>query len=267
MRTSELAARLDARGPRFGFACPPPPGPGWHRLADVDAKLVGRWLNELPATQAGLRNVAAAGTALRLANCIVRPLMAMLHIERQFPDITPADAYVQRIDGGFGRLALRPIPLLRGQPEVVAERLYGLFLPVLQAIRADGKYGMRGLWGGLLDMIGAASLLVARTAGLPQHDVWAVTERVLDAIAGRAQCPGRPQPFTVCYSGGEALFTVKSTCCLRYREHGLRAGEQADSNEAYCHTCPFADDGLRRRHYAEQMERKLARPGRQGSVP
>jgi hypothetical protein len=256
VRTSELAARLDARGPRFGFVCPPPADPGWYRLADIDAAMIGSWLDELPAAQAGLRNVAAAGTALRLANCIVRPMMATLHIERQFPDSTPADVYVERLGGGFGRLALRATPLLPGQPELAAERLYGLFLPVLRAIRVDGKYGMRGLWGGVLDMIGAASLLVARTAGLPQRDVWATTERLLDGIATRAHCKGRPQPFSVCYSGGEAMFTVKSTCCLRYREHGLRAGEQPDNNEAYCHTCPFADDELRRRHYAEQMERR-----------
>jgi hypothetical protein len=254
VRTSELAARLDARGPRFGFVCPPPADPGWRRLADVDATLIGRWLDELPAAQAGMRNVAAAGTALRLANCVVRPLMATLHLERQFPDLTSADVYVERLPGGFGRLALRPTALLPGQPEVAAERLYGLFLPVLRAIRVDGKYGLRGLWGGVLDMIGAASLLVARTVGLPQQEVWATTERVLDAIAKHAHCKVRPQPFTVCYSGGEALFTVKSTCCLRYREHGLRAGEQSDNNDAYCHTCPFADDDLRRRHYAEQME-------------
>jgi len=257
-----LAERLDRRGPRFGFVCPPPEGPDWYCLADIASTgTITRWLNELPAARAGMRNVAAAGTSLQLANCVVRPLLAMLYLEHAFPDLTAADVYVERgRAGSFGRLALRPTPILSGKDDLIgpaADRIYDLFSPTLQAIRVDGRYGLRNLWGGVLDMIGAASLLIARTAGLPQQRVWSVTERLLDELARRAECAGgRPQPFTVRYSGGEALFTVKGTCCLRYREHGLRAGEQPANDEAYCHTCPFADDDLRRRHYADQLERR-----------
>ncbi len=266
----EMGRRLDERGPRFGFVSPVPAGAGWHSLSEAaTAGLLADWLDECPASRAGMRNVAAAGTSLKLANCVLRPLMATLHLEHRVPDLTAADVFVQRRH--VGRLALRPVLLLGlpGDPEIgrpelrtaelvgaAAERIHAVFSPVLQGIRAEGRYGLRGLWGGVLDMIGAASLVVARGAGLPQAQVWSTTERLLDEVARRTSLPTRrPQPFSVRYSGGEAMFTVKGTCCLRYREHGLRAGECADNETAYCHTCPFADEGLRRRHYAEQMER------------
>jgi hypothetical protein len=258
---TDMGRRLDGRGPRFGFASPVPSGPGWHSLSEAaaDGRLTD-WLDECPAAQAGMRNVAAAGTSLKLANCVLRPLLATLHLEHRVPDITAADVFVQRRpDGHFGRLGLRPVPLLAGRAELVsalAERIHGVFSPVLHWIRFEGRYGLRGLWGGVLDMIGAASLVVARQTGLPQGQVWSTTEQLLDDVARRASLrTSRPRPFSVRYSGGEAMFTVKGTCCLRYREYGLRAGQCADNESAYCHTCPFADEGLRRRHYAEQMER------------
>jgi hypothetical protein len=66
----------------------------------------------------------------------------------------------------------------------------------------------------------------------------------------------RPQPFSVPWSGGEAVFTVKGTCCLRYREHGLRPSDHARDRTAFCHTCPFVDECERRQHFADKMARE-----------
>ena len=270
---ADSAARLD---PWFAFDVGIPAGPGWCSLAEATG-LVGEWLDRLPASVAGLRNVAAAGTSLKFANCILRPLMAILHVHRRVPEFSAADVFVHRRDDGiFDRLALARVPVaaladdaaagspsvtvLGGPAELVAraaDGIHDVFSPVLQAIRLDGRYGLAGLWGGVSDMIGATSLLVARQSGLPQPLVWARTEQLLDELSGHSgHSRPRPTPFTVHYSGGAAMFTVKGTCCLRYREHGLRAGQAPERCDAYCHTCPFADETLRRRHYATEMERR-----------
>lgn len=162
---ADTVARLDSW---FDVEFGTPMGPGWCSLAET-TDLVGGWLDRLPASGVGLRNVAAAGTSLKLANCVLRPLMALLHAHGRFPDITAADIFVHRQDDGiFDRLALAPVSVVAlvgspgvrvvsGPAELVAHaagRIYDVFSPVVQAIRLNGRHGPPGLWGGVSDMIG-----------------------------------------------------------------------------------------------------------------
>lgn len=272
------AGELERFGHRIGFRYGEPADIGWTGLAELgQPATIDRWLDEQPASHRGLRNVAAASIGLKLTCCVVRPLMASLHVTHRLPRLTPADVRVRRLSHDrFDELALSPVPVyvtvedaLAPDPgaivvassdellEQAAATIYSLLSPTMDALRSRGRYGLRGLWGGVQDMIGATSLLVARRADLPQWAVWRSVERLLDHLGEQVSAARiRPQPFTVPWSGGEAMYTVKGTCCLRYREHGLRPADQSDRSDAFCHTCPFVDECGRRRHYQQELERQ-----------
>lgn len=270
--TAALARRVAGSPAGMHFRLGRPHEPGWFSLAEIAQRpLLDEWLDQLPAGRAGLRNVAAANIALKLTMCVARPLMVALHGERRFPVLTGADVFVRRLaDGRFDELALAETPVCAVRPDpgevavparelitVAADGFFGVLGPVLEALRSSGRYGLKGLWGGTQDMLGATSLLVARRSDLPQWIVWRDVEALLDTLSERvSHAKARPQPFSVPCSRGEALFTVKGTCCLRYREYGLRPSDHARDASAFCHTCPFVDEGTRRQHFTEKVARE-----------
>lgn len=273
------ANRLSALDSRLAFRAERPEQYGdWVSLREAaEPSVVRSWLDELPVSGNGMRNVAGARIGLSLACLVVRPLMATLHLEHRMPAL-PLDAvHLRREHGSFVELAVLPDTLYTlpadpdsGHPDtrgaqdfshllaIAAEQLMGALAPVLGTIRAEGRYGMRNLWGGVLDMIGATSLLSARIGRLPQQLVWRRVESLCDLVQAHSEqrAVRYPKPFEVSAPGGDMLFTVKGTCCLRYREHGLRAGEQADS-AAYCKTCPFLREDTRQQRCASSVERDL----------
>ncbi|MGH3622478.1 MAG: hypothetical protein ACRDQ5_11910 [Sciscionella sp.] len=280
------AARLSAMDERIRFSARTPAEAGWVSLSAASAReTVAGWLDELPTSGTGMRNVAGARVGLSLACCIVRPLMATLHIEQRVPVLTPDSVFVRRARSQFVEFAVAPTevyalardpeighPALHTVPDVPqlleqsAHSLYWTLAPVLNAVRAEGRYGLRHLWGGVLDMIGATSLLAARLGGLPQQLVWRRAEQLCELVYSRSEQPKvrYPTPFAVNYAGGDALFTVKGTCCLQYREPGLRAGEQDEHGTAYCETCPFLREDTRLRRCASTAERDVKLLGERG---
>ncbi|HVX46047.1 MAG TPA: hypothetical protein VHC49_19310 [Mycobacteriales bacterium] len=270
--TAVLARKVAESPAGMHFRVGRPQEPNWFALAEIAQRpLLDQWLDQLPAARAGLRNVAAANIALKLTMCLARPLMVALHAERRFPALTGADVFVHRqSDGRFDELALAETSVWAVRPEpgevpvgaaeliaIAADCIFGVLGPVLEALRSSGRYGLKGLWGGTQDMLGATSLLVARRADLPQWIVWRDVEALLDQLSERvSHAKVRPQPFSVPCSRGEAVFTVKGTCCLRYREQGLRPSDHARAASAFCHTCPFVDEGTRRRHFTEKVARE-----------
>lgn len=261
-----------------------PVGPTWTSLAEAASpELIRGHLDVLGGHRRGMRTVAAAQFDASLACTVVRPLMALLHTEHRVPVLRPEHTYVRAPDGGrFDALALRPGLLTAlpsdpaaGHPAVravsdmddlvacAADTIDTALTPVLRTVRIEGRYGLPQLWGAVLDMIGATSLLTARIAGIDQQRAWAHAQRLCQLVQERVEqeraC--HPRPFSVTWSGGEALYTVKGTCCLRYREHGLRAGDPTPDDAedtAYCKTCPFLRDDTRRLQCRDQMEREAA---------
>lgn len=272
------ARRMCATDLRLAFTTvPSSQSDGWVSLrAAASGPVIRSWLDELPASAKGMRNVAGARVGLSFACLLVRPLMAVLHLEQRVPVLSPDTVFLRRQDGQFVQLAVQPTEMYAlgddpdaGHPathqvpdmarliEPMGEQLYTALAPVLSAVRAEGRYGLTNLWGGVLDMIGATSLLSARIGRLPQDLVWRRAEQLCDLVGARTEQRRvrYPTPFEVSYSGGDALFTVKGTCCLQYREHGLRAGEDDDSGKAYCKTCPFLREDTRLRRCANTVER------------
>lgn len=278
------AARLSAMDDRIRFSARMPKGDGWVSLGDASAReTVAGWLDELPTSGSGMRNVAGARVGLSFACCVVRPLMATLHLEhrvpmlaldstfirrahRQFVEfaVVPTEVYALDGDREIDHPALHPVPDIAQLIEHSARSLYWTLAPVLGAVRAEGRYGLPHLWGGVLDMIGATSLLAARLGGLPQQEVWRRAEQLCSLVYSYSEQRKvrYPTPFAVNYSGGDALFTVKGTCCLQYREHGLRAGEQDEQGTAYCKTCPFLAEDTRVRRCVRTVERDVVLAGR-----
>lgn len=264
-----MADRLDRMDERIGFDVTGPAGPDWYALADAaDPAVVASWIDGLPATAAGMPGVSASYVGLWLAGALARPLMAAALIEGRALVAAPGAVFVHRTtDGRFDRLAVsggycrvsardrlagRPgTSTVPDQPAVlgsVADQYHALLDPVLASIRAAAPYGSRGLWGSAFDMIGGASTLVARVAGLPRWDAWRAADTVLDRLSDLvpARCP-RPRPFPVPGPTGTELLAVKGTCCLRFREY-----ERRDDPAAWCRGCPFIDDEAR-------MDRSLAK--------
>jgi hypothetical protein len=279
------ARRLSELDGRTRFLTRVPSSAGWANLLDVARpEAVDAQLDELGGRRRGMRSVAAAQLAASIACTVVRPVMAMLFVERRVPEASPEMFFVEAPTGGrFERLAVLPgtvtaldtdaaadHPATRAvsDPEALleaaAEVVDRALSPVLRAIRVEGRYGLAQSWGAVLDMIGATSLLTARLAGLDQRVVWGQAQRLCAMVRQRVEQPkaSAPRPFFVEFSGGEALYTVKGTCCLRYREHGLRAGEALSVGAveaAFCKTCPFLRDDTRRTRCSTQMEHEATR--------
>lgn len=269
-----IARELAEFDTRLRFFTGAPPGDDWLTLdALPDRELIGRLLDQSPATGMRLRNVAAAQLGASLACTVVRPMMAMLHLYDTVPVITPAGAYLHRSGYRFHDLSLVPAELVtlseHDHPawrrvddwdelaRHAADTLVTLFAPVLRTLRVEGRFGLGQLWGSVLDMIGATSLLVARLGKLDQQLVWSRAVRLCELVSDLIETPKvrRPTPFAVPWRGADAMFTVKGTCCLQYREYGLRAGESDHEGKAYCKTCPFITDESRAQLCASQLER------------
>lgn len=275
----DSAQRLSALDARTALDTETPDADGWMMLSALARRpVIDAILTELPASRRGMRNVAAAQFAASLACCVVRPLMAMLHLDNRVPALRPVAVSVLERDGRFHGLALQPAevyalpddpagphPALRPVSgpdkldQLASESIHAALAPVLYTVRLEGRYGLPRLWGAVLDMVGATSLLVARIAGLDQQRAWDRAERLCALVRQLAEQPNadQPRPFAVRWSGGEAVYTVKGTCCLQYREHGLRPREHTDSS-AYCKTCPFLCEQQRQQQCRAQAERDMA---------
>jgi hypothetical protein len=123
-----------------------------------------------------------------------------------------------------------------------AERLVAAAAPLIEAIRGLLPFGRRCLWGGLADRVAYPPLALARRMGRDGAAAWAEATALIDALARHAPVRfARPKPFVVGGPCGEVWFSVKGTCCLRYR-----TAFQADPcGASHCNSCPILDDAQR----------------------
>jgi hypothetical protein len=256
-----------------GFGAPE--GSGWLSLGELaTAPNVTAWLAAMPADRQGMRNVAAARLGAGVACAVVRPMMAALHLESRVPAVTPATVWLAR-DGSEivgTRIAPEETLVLPDDPQAddprltpVSDRdellsaesavLVSIFAPVVAALRAEARFGTEKLWGCVLDMVGATSMLVARLAGLGQAEIWRRAARLNDLLAAATEggkVP-KPSPFPVPAPRGDELFTTKGTCCLQFREYGVRVRDDPSSAVAFCKTCPLVTPEVRRHNCAQAL--------------
>ena len=249
----------------------PPEGPGWYALDRVvSGGHLDAWLDDLVRHKDGQRDVAGAYLGAWLTGALVRVPVSSLVLERRVPHLGASGLWLHRHDEGwFDRVAFASAPLnvLAHDPEAdhadvvvqpdqatlverYAEALVETLSPVLEGVRRRTPYGLRGLWGAVADEVTGTALQVARQTSTDGWAAWTLSQAVLDHVAARqTHLRRRPTPFPVSWTGGDALFQVKGTCCLYYKTHD---GPLDPDGDSYCTTCPFRYDDTRlsllRRH-------------------
>jgi hypothetical protein len=122
------------------------------------------------------------------------------------------------------------------------------------AVRRRAPFGRRGMWGQLADDVHATALWTARVAGLDPRTTWDEAQTIVGLVAAEApELKVRPRPFPVTWSGGEALWQVKGTCCLWYT-----ACPELERDASYCTSCPLRPDDLRHELLRSWMESQAA---------
>ncbi len=265
----ETSIRLTRIYQRFGFEVGIPVGDAWISISDAcSPEEVIPWLDQLTHTTGGRRDVAASYLGMWFAGVVARPLTALYLHELRAPASHLSHAAIRRLpDGRIDRLALpnsamfalandpgarhsdtRVVTNRNALADLVADNLFVLLDPFMIAIRANASYGRRGLWGSVADMIGGGSLQLARHTGMDQWTAWAEAWDLIERLAIRgASVNNRPRPLPIQWSGGETLFTVKGTCCLRYKDRGC-------SNATYCSSCPLTEDEPRALRYLQKVQ-------------
>jgi hypothetical protein len=288
---AETGARLAAVDEHLGFVVGEPAGSSWVRLDDVvSSGLVDRYAEEVVA-QEGRRDVAGSYLGARLVGPLGLRTAGAVCLDRRAPDPALGNVRVRRnAEAGFDGLAfVRPAMAVlpgdpaaaSGDPGVVvvddlealvdwwAERLVAAAAPLVDAIRDRLPFGRRCLWGGLADRIAFPALALARRrggSGSRGADAWAESTTLIDALARHAPMRfARPKPFVVDWSGGQAWFSVKGTCCLRYRTAPEPDPHGADN----CNSCPILDPCQRLTRWRGHLETRRAPdvPGAVSTVP
>lgn len=270
---AETGMRIGEVAEHLGFGAGPlPSGRGWARLDDAMASgLVERMAAGLVQSE-GRRDVAGSYLGSRLAGPIVGRTVAGLLVDGRCPDPDPSNVAVHLHDDGWfdavnflgPRAAVLADDPAAGQPGTVvvpdpaalrdwwARVVTAAGGPLLEAVRQQLPYGRRGLWGSIADRVGGTALTVARASGRPGEAGWAAATELLDALAAYAPVPlTRPQPFPVSSAmGGDAMFSVKGTCCLYY----LTVDSPDPCGEGYFTSCPFTDPDHRHRKLAAWLD-------------
>jgi hypothetical protein len=114
------------------------------------------------------------------------------------------------------------------------------------------------MWGQAADDLAGTALGIARAGGLEPQAAWDEAGAVVDLLAAAVpELKVRPRPFPVRWSGGEAMFQVRGTCCLWYKtESGRSAGR-----EGYCSSCPLRDDDSRHAGLAAWLDERARTAG------
>lgn len=217
-----------------------------------------------------------ASVASALVDAVVSTALPALLVERRLPDVSPANVAARLHDEEFwfervslydprchvlqgDPAAADPTSTVVGSVEEIHQRFAELLVEAatqwFAAIRAGAPFGRRGMWGQLADDVCGSALWAARATGADPQEAWAEAQAILDAIAGVVpELRVRPRLFPVRWSGGEALWQVKGTCCLWYTTFA----ESDTSGDGYCTTCPLRPDDVRRERLRDWLENQPA---------
>jgi hypothetical protein len=271
MALAETGARLAAVDEHLGFVVGEPAEPSWIRLDHVVSDgWVDRYAQML-VDREGRRDVAGSYLGARLVGPLGLRTVGAICLSRRAPDPALDGVHVHRnaecgFDGvAFARpvMAVLPTDPVAGSPgaHVVddlddlvdwwAQRLVAAATPLIESIRARLPFGRRCLWGGLADRIAFPPLALARRTGGDGPAAWAEATRLIDALARHAPMRfARPKPFMVDWAGSEAWFSIKGTCCLRYRT--APGPDPCGAN--HCNSCPILSDAQHLTRWQAHLE-------------
>lgn len=220
-----------------------------------------------------------ASVPATLVEALLSAALPPLLVERRLPDVRPSNiaARLHAEHFWFDAITLRSTRCTvldsdpaDGDPDVetvadvaglhhqLADVLVEAGTAWFPAVRKRAPFGRRGMWGQLADEVHGIALWTARSTGLDQRTVWAEAEAIVDAIAVRVpELRVRPRPFPVAWSGGEALWQVKGTCCLWY----TTVPESEREDASYCTACPLIGDEGRHERLRDWTESQAAGEG------
>lgn len=205
--------------------------------------------------------VGGAAVAAVLVEALVGTARPPLLVERPLPDVARANLSVRWHEAKpwIARVAVhRPrghvLAAGAGHPDAVAvptvRDLHGQLVSVVVdavtpwfgAIRARAPFDRRGMWRQVADAVCSTALRTARAVALDHQPAWDEGQAIVDLVAESVpELRARPRLVPVRWRGGDALWHVKGTCCLRYT-----AFDDPDPcGEGYCVTCPLRPGDVR----------------------
>lgn len=273
-----LASTLDRLGtldPWFEADLGRPDGDAWHRLhVDSLADLIPGWLDELTSRHGGHRDVAGSYLGGWFGGAAASLPIAGLVVERRVPDLSQPIWVRRHEEGWFDRVAFEsgsvvvlPDDAHAGHPHAtvvadegalsahVAEHLAAVLEPLLEQVRGLVPFGRRGLWGSVADEVASMGLWAGRLAGCDPEATWRSTTVLTSQLADRVSwLRTMPSPCRIGWSGGQAIFAVKGTCCLYFKTQP----RDLDVGAAYCTGCPFRTEEDRQARLVAHMESSTA---------
>jgi hypothetical protein len=231
----------------------PPDGADWWTWG-VAVEQAASWLPDLAARE-GDRRAAGAYLAGWLARAPMQAIGLPAVLDGVALELAADRLFLHRHpDGWFDQHAVQPDRVVEGDADDVlvlaGTQVARLTQPAVVELCAHLPVGPIAVWGGVADALAAYALLVARDRGDDGPATWRRVEVVLDAVQDAVPAlRHRPRLFPVTWSGGEAHYPVRATCCLWYRTTAA-----ACSPEPYCTTCPLRADDHRRARLVAHLE-------------
>lgn len=121
---------------------------------------------------------------------------------------------------------------------MAARSLVEAFTPLVEAVHAHTRVGLRTLWGWILDTLHFYMLNPARFLGHDAEAAWEQASRLGEALVeAGALTRKRPRLFLFAPDHPRGTWAVRGTCCFDYK---------GDPEHGYCNTCPLKSDAERK---------------------
>ncbi|GAA3720896.1 hypothetical protein HDA32_001970 [Spinactinospora alkalitolerans] len=197
---------------------------------------------------------------------------AGVYLTGRAPLLDPADLWFPwRSNASFGtpmvtgaRIAVLPDDPHAGHPDAVvvadeaeldrlaAACMVRAFSPIIDAVHAHTRVGLRTLWGWVMDILHFYMLNPARFLGRDAEAAWDRADRLGDALGhAGAVTRARPRLFPFCENHPRGTWAVRGTCCFDYK---------GDPEHGYCTTCPLKPDSQRRTELQEWIRNPALAP-------
>ncbi|GLU48908.1 (2Fe-2S)-binding protein [Nocardiopsis ansamitocini] len=135
---------------------------------------------------------------------------------------------------------------------LAAQGMFDAFSPLVTAVQAHTRVGLRTLWGWIMDTMHFYMLNPARFLGRDAGAAWSRADRLADALVeAGAVTRARPRLFPFCEEDPRGTWAVRGTCCFDYK---------GDPAHGYCTTCPLKNDTQRRDELQEWIRNPALAP-------
>ncbi|MDT0303857.1 (2Fe-2S)-binding protein [Streptomonospora wellingtoniae] len=168
------------------------------------------------------------------------------------PTITSARMAVLPDDPAAGHPDAVVVPDEAALNAIAARHLVRTFSPIIDALHAHTRVGLRTLWGWVLDTQHFYMLNPARFLGRDAEAAWRRAGELGDAlIEAGAVTRARPRLFPFYEDHPRGTWAVRGTCCFDYK---------GDPEHGFCTTCPLKCDDDRRTELQEWIRNPALAP-------